>query len=249
MGKISKFLGMFDKLDDIIYEPIKTISDWSKEPLKKFEAGRQQKAADAATMREIIKKQMLDELNNVKSRMDADLEVLKANQIIDRNKKILDTITEYRRAMIEDAKDIANSLSHMEINLLEDANNLVIEKTNEYKKIQQEAQDDCDRRLMEIQEKYADNERVRIRREDQVMNQCDDMVKQAQNFISQLKDDIKRINDNNSVRVGEATNLTDKIMIQMGSQIGGQVHNIAQEQIANQSSDYIETSNSEIIKN
>lgn len=85
--------------------------------------------------------------------------------------------------------------------------------------------------------------------EDQVMNQCDDMVKQAQNFISQLKDDIKRINDNNSVRVGEATNLTDKIMIQMGSQIGGQVHNIAQEQIANQSSDYIETSNSEIIKN
>lgn len=107
---------------------------------------------------------MLDELNNVKSRMDADLEVLKANQIIDRNKKILDTITEYRRAMIEDAKDIANSLSHMEINLLEDANNLVIEKTNEYKKIQQEAQDDCDRRLMEIQEKYADNERVRIRR-------------------------------------------------------------------------------------
>lgn len=53
MGKISKFLGMFDKLDDIIYEPIKTISDWSKEPLKKFEAGRQQKAADAATMKKL----------------------------------------------------------------------------------------------------------------------------------------------------------------------------------------------------
>ena len=100
MGKISEFLGMFDKLDDIIYEPIKAISAWTQEPLKKFETDRQQKVADAEAMREVRKKQMMDELDNVKERMDADLEDLKANQIIERNKKIIDTITEYRRAML-----------------------------------------------------------------------------------------------------------------------------------------------------
>ena len=37
------FFDMFDKLDDIIYEPIKLITDWAREPLKTREIARKKR--------------------------------------------------------------------------------------------------------------------------------------------------------------------------------------------------------------
>ena len=34
-------LNLFDKIDDIIYEPIKLMTDWAREPLKERENRRQ----------------------------------------------------------------------------------------------------------------------------------------------------------------------------------------------------------------
>ena len=53
------------------------------------------------------------------------------------------------------------------------------------------------------------------------MDQCDDMIKKASEFIAQLKEDIKRINDNNSERVNNAAELTDNLMNTMGHQLLG----------------------------
>ena len=232
MSKVLSFFGMFDKIDDIIYKPIETVCEWTKEPLKRFEAEREQKAKDQEAQRkqdtldvESRRKQQEDwmqfELKKAEKEMEVSIKELQDNQIIERNKKILDTITEYRRSMIEDAQNIANSLSHMEITLVNEAHNLVVQKTNEYKAIQEAAREDCYNRLTEIGERFANNERVRIRQEDSVMDQCDDMIKKASEFIAQLKEDIKRINDNNSERVNNAAELTDKLMNTMGHQLLG----------------------------
>lgn len=35
------FFDMFDKLDDIIYKPIEAITDWAREPLKRWEHKRE----------------------------------------------------------------------------------------------------------------------------------------------------------------------------------------------------------------
>ena len=34
-------LDMFDKIDDIIYKPIETICEWTKEPLRRWERQHQ----------------------------------------------------------------------------------------------------------------------------------------------------------------------------------------------------------------
>lgn len=34
------FFDMFDKIDDIIYKPVETICEWTKEPLKRWEHQR-----------------------------------------------------------------------------------------------------------------------------------------------------------------------------------------------------------------
>ena len=52
-------LDMFDKIDDIVYEPVSAISDWIKQPLKSFEHKREMKSKeqDARIQKEMMDKQ------------------------------------------------------------------------------------------------------------------------------------------------------------------------------------------------
>ena len=84
---VMAFLDLFDKLDDIIYEPVKAICSWATEPLKRFEDKRkksdavQQAELEAAKREqevelEIRKKEQLAQLEADKKRWDADIEHL-----------------------------------------------------------------------------------------------------------------------------------------------------------------------------
>lgn len=222
------FFDMFDKLDDIVYEPVKVVCSWMTEPLKGFEnkrnEGNLKRAAeielvkkDKETELEIRKNSYLAQLETEQKKWDADIEHLKGMQEIERNKKIVDAIVEYRRSMIEDAKDIADSLSHMEMSLLAEANDLALHKMEQYKQIQEKAMKQCDDELLEIGKRFANNERIRVRREDMVLAQTEDIINAAKNFIAELNDDIKRINTNNTNRVDRATAAAEDILRKMGN--------------------------------
>lgn len=217
------FLDMFDKLDDLIYAPVNTVCEWTKEPLRRAESKRQQvatqQAADIENTKlkteaevELERKERLAQLERDQKQWDADIEDLRSTREIERNERVLNALIEYRRSIIEDAKDIANDLSQMEISLVKEAHDLVINKTNEYKALQEKAMKQCDEQLEEIGKRFANNERVRIRREDMVIAQTDDIINAAKDFISELKEDIKRININNSKRVDSATVFADKVL-------------------------------------
>lgn len=248
-SKVSKFMGMFDKLDDLIYAPIDVVCSWAKQPLKALDARREQKNTekqermhmeilDKEVAREKEFEQLKVDLKAAEKRMEIDFEDLKANQLIARNKKVLDAIVDYRKTMLEDAKEIANMLSHMEIELADETHNLVIDKVEKYKAQQKEMQDECDDRLVEIGERFANNERVRIRREDQIMDSCEEMLELSKEFCANLKDDIARINKNNGDRVAQAGKIADEIL---KGQLGQQVTSInIQNQVTEQSERYIE---------
>lgn len=221
------FLDMFDKLDDIIYEPVKAICSWATEPLRRFEDKRKksdalQKEQLEAEKREreaeleIRKKGQLARLEADKRRWDVDIDHLIGMQEIERNERILNAIIEYRRSMIEDAKSIADNLSHMEMSLVAEAHELVLRKTEEYKALQEKAMKQCDDQLEEIGRRFAGNERIRIKREDMVIAQTEDIINAAKEFIAELNEDIKRINTNNTIRVNTATAAADRNLERMG---------------------------------
>ena len=221
---------MFDKLDDIIYEPVKTICFWVTEPLKQFEDKRKksdvsQRAEIEAAEREqeveleIRKEERLAKLEADERLWNAAVDSLIKMQEIERNKHILDVVIEYRRSMIEDAKSIADNLSHMEVSLASEAHELVLQKTEEYKELQEKAMKQCDDQLEEIGRRFADNERIRIKREDMVIAQTEGIVNAAKAFISELNEDIKRINTNNTNRVNTATAAADRILERMGQNL------------------------------
>lgn len=46
-------LGMFDKLDDIVYAPVKTVTNWLEEPLRRAEHTRNMEAEQKAVELEV----------------------------------------------------------------------------------------------------------------------------------------------------------------------------------------------------
>lgn len=224
------FTNMFEKLDDIVFEPVKAICMWTTEPLKRFENKRKkddlQQAADIEAAKrkqdvelEIRREEQLAQLEAEKRRWNADIDHLIGIREIERNKRILKAIIEYRRSMIEDAKSIADNLSHMEMSLIAEAHELVLRKTEQYKTLQERAMEQCDKQLIEIGEKFKDNERIRNKREDMILAQTEDIINAAKDFISELNEDIKRININNTNRVNTATDAADKTLERMGQKI------------------------------
>lgn len=89
----------------------------------------------------------------------------------------------------------------------------------EYIALQRKAEEQCDARLIEIGQKFADNERVRIKREDMVLSQTEDIINAAKSFISELNEDIKRINRNNTNHVYKAAEVADKALERMGQKL------------------------------
>ena len=71
-----------------------------------------------------------------------------------------------------------------------------MEKTQEYRQLQDEATNNAMQRLDDINQRFASNERVRLRMEDSVMNQMDAVVDAANEFIKELAVDFKRLNQN-----------------------------------------------------
>ena len=78
LRKVRKYsmgiLDMFDKLDDIIYEPVKAVSNWIGEPLKKWEHNRElEKMQTAAEIEETNAKRNM-EIQQEQKRLEAELE-------------------------------------------------------------------------------------------------------------------------------------------------------------------------------
>ena len=253
-------LDMFDKLDDIIYKPIETICDWTKEPLKKWEhkrnmeiqehntaAAEREKAAERSHEQNMVKQVAQNELAQKKldqelaeqeresitadlearAKIDADIRRWNAeiDQMIlqqedERRDRLAECIKRYQIDLANAARDILNSIGIMSIELGERPNKLVLEKTKEYIAIQDKAKDDAMNRLEEIGTRFANNERVRIRMEDSVINNMDSIINQADKFITEIAEDFQRLNQNTDDLMRMGMENTNKYISPMAGGLG-----------------------------
>lgn len=72
MAFFSNLLGIFDKLDDIIYEPIKLVTDWAREPLRNREHHRSKETEEHNLKLEIERQKLQHKLEQ--ERQDNDLQ-------------------------------------------------------------------------------------------------------------------------------------------------------------------------------
>lgn len=78
-------LDMFDKLDDIIYEPIKLVTDWAREPLKGREHRRSIEAQESKTRTEsevrIKEAEHVASIEDQHKKVDAELEIMRKTEL------------------------------------------------------------------------------------------------------------------------------------------------------------------------
>lgn len=238
------FFDMFDKIDDIIYKPVETICEWTKEPLKRWEHQRDmetqsqnieaeerarrenhqhemekaQKTADNEMAKKRLDQALTEEerksvTEDMAARAKIDADIRKWNAEIDqmilreedaRRDRLVECMKRYQIDLSNAARDIVNSIGMMSLELRERANQLVIERTKDYIAIQEKAKDNAMNRLEEIGTRFANNERVRIRMEDSVINNMDSIINQADKFITEISEDFKRLNQNTDelMRIG-----------------------------------------------
>ena len=225
------FLDMFDKIDDIIYKPVEAVSNWINEPLKKFEHKREMENEQNRAVIEEEKLRLEAELEQQRIRADAELaadqrrwnaeiDQMIAEQEDARRDKLVESIKRYQIDLANASRDIINSIGEMSLELRKKANELVQEKTNDYITLQKKATNDATQKLIEIGERFANNERVRIRMEDSVIDNMDAVINHANNFITELSEDIKRLNQNIDTLARESVNNINKQLAPLTNSLG-----------------------------
>lgn len=144
---IRKIFGMFDKVDDIIYEPIKLMCDTVRQPLKQIDVHNDKKKMEHEQKLQMELKQFEVnlELDQEKREMQLSIEQRKLEEEI--NQMILDNDLrrredmvqlemKYRKEMAEAAAQLAQIMANMEVETRGKILMLYTEKEKEYLDLQ-----------------------------------------------------------------------------------------------------------------
>lgn len=193
-------LGMFDKLDDIVYMPLKVASDWCAEPLK---ARQHRRDMETKKQEEQSKTQEKDHelILKIKEqteipRINAEIEQWKKDKEFQRMKAVSEAIMRFQMELNQLNVDAIGSIGNMQLDLREKAQNMIYDKTIKYKELQdcamQEAMDD----LKKIEEKFPNNPMAQDMMLKAIDKRLANIIDTAHKFLLELNNDIKQLNSN-----------------------------------------------------
>lgn len=207
-----EFLDAFDKLDDIIYAPVKAVSNWLEEPLRRMEHTREMESVQQAVELEVWRAHEQEKLRQAANQADFDLQNLAADAQFARNKAAVEAIKQYQIDLARVNEAMIENIGRMSLALRAEAHEMVISYTERYKAQQAEALQRADARMAEIQTLYADNDRVREKMEDTVITQITSIINFANKFVDELAEDLKRINGMTDDLMRQAMDNTQKVI-------------------------------------
>jgi len=229
------FLDMFDKLDDIIYKPVEAVCDWIKEPLRGFEQKRdiakeRQHMQMQEDMRRLEEKIAMEQEEHAakmqfqRQKWDIEINTIIAEQEAGHRDRLVESIKNYQVQLASASRDIVESIGAMSIKLRCMANDLVLEKTQEYKRIQDEAKRQSIQELKEVKDNFfeSDPETYRMLVSD-IMEERRSMVETAGKCIVELSEDLKRLNENTDDLMKQGMRAVERYLMPMANALGGTV--------------------------
>ncbi len=202
-----KFLNMFDKLDDIVYEPVKVVCDAFRQPLKNMDAANERKKMETESrlQREVKDFEMNLELKRKQAEMQLNIEERKLNEeinqmIIDkdfeRTMKKAEFIKRYQEDIIKLGATINSSLGKMSIELRDSAQSLVLEKTKQYINLQLEAKERLKNDLKDLNDLFGNDEESKSMMRKVSFEQIQIILESTKNFINSMNHDIENMTAN-----------------------------------------------------
>jgi hypothetical protein len=204
MSFFSKLGGMFDKLDDIIYEPIKLVTDWAREPLKNNEHKRSLEKlklekrinSEIRMSEESLKTDLEIKRETEKVRIITEIDEWKKDQEFSRMQKVSESIIKFQSELTKINVDAINEIGNMQLELREKAQNLVYSKTIKYKELQDIAMKDAMVDLKKIDDEFGHNKTAKNILIKAVDARLSNIIDTAHNFLLELNNDIRSLNKN-----------------------------------------------------
>ncbi|MDO5296224.1 MAG: hypothetical protein Q4F00_06215 [bacterium] len=223
-------LEMFDKLDDIVYEPIKLVCAALRQPLKNMEAkrdaqiARENKEHEARLAREAEEFALEMELR--KKQSQAELESQIANDQLTRNVRIAEEVKKYQIEMANAASELTNSIGQMQFSLREKAHTMCLNKTKEYEALQREATKQMMADMKEIRENFPEDCPERAIMLDVVKEQRQIILDSAKDFIVMLKNDMGQLLQHFNTLAEKSVDMSMQMLAPMRTQeISGRLQN------------------------
>lgn len=221
MGWLSKIGGA---LLDCISKPVDLLCDWASEPLKTSAHDRSESSRDSAHQRNMetltaqskseheIRTREMEIEHELKAKekvLDVDLEVRRVREIemavaeiqewkkekeFERMERTTAAIALYLEQLTKLNVETINAIGHMQLELKSRAQQLVYEKTIQYKELQDTAIEEAMNDFIRIEEKFGDNERVKDILFRAVDTKMGNIIDTSTRFLEELNRDIVSLN-------------------------------------------------------
>ena len=198
-------LGMFDKLDDIIYKPVEALTDWIKEPLKEKENKR---SIEVLEKRNELKIKEETEI----TRINAEIEEWKKDKHLERLNRVGESLTRYQKELSKINTDAIQVIGNMQLELRGKAQDMILEKTQRYKEIQNQATQEAMNDFLKIEESFSQNEAVKNILHKQIDNRLSNIIDSAKDFMSELNSDLNNLNQDISKLTEFGQKSVEKLM-------------------------------------
>lgn len=206
-------LSAIGKLGDIVMKPIELVTDWGREPLRKWDHERgieRERARLNAESQNKIREMELEsdirarekelEVNiSIKKeteikRIFIELEELKKDKELQRMVAVSEAIMKYQQELTKLNVNAINAIGNMQLDLREKAQQLVYDKTIKYKALQDQAIDEAANDLQRIDNDFSGNEVAKDILIRAVDKRLANIIDTAHNFLLELNADIKLLN-------------------------------------------------------
>lgn len=185
-------------LESIIIKPLELITDWAREPLKKWEFERQIKQKECESELRMKEEEHKSDLHIKKEteivRILQEIEELKKDKQFERMKATSEAILKYQKELSNINRDAISAIGNMQIELREKAQNLIHDKVVRYKEFQKIATDEAMADFKRIEDNFADNDRAKDILYRAVDQRLANVIKAADSFLLELSKDISSIN-------------------------------------------------------
>lgn len=198
-----KIFGMFNRVDDIIYEPIKLVCDTLRQPLKQIDAYNDKKKAEhTQKLEEQLKQFEVDlELNKKREemqlsidqhRMEEEINQMILDNDLKRREDMIQLEMKYRKEMAEAAAQLAQIMANMQVDTRSKILALYTEKEKEYLDLQNMYKKQMFETVKSLRETFPDGTGNDIIR-DEVKIQLQNISERSVAFSKLMNEDMKKV--------------------------------------------------------
>lgn len=200
---IGKIFGMFDKVDDIVYEPIKLACDALRQPLKQVDIHNEKKKMEHEQELkkqlekfevdlELDKKQREMQLSVDKRRMEEEINQMILDNDLQRREDMVQIEMRYRKEMAEAATRLEQIMANMHVETRSKIFILYKEKTNDYLESQQKFEDSLLDKV-EKMKKLFPGEKGEEKIMDYYFQQLDVIAQRSADFAKSMNNDMIKV--------------------------------------------------------